>query len=652
MKSILPVGVEALLSGAVETARIEFKAAWDPETTGHQVIKTLCAFANDFQNINGGYILLGIAEEGGAAIRPVKGLGAGQLEEAQKWIRGHCNRIDPIYMPVMDVVQVDAKPILVLWPPASDATPHEAPDGPKGDKQYRIRSGCETIQAMAEMLTSLLQQTARVPFDDRRSWDASTDDLNLTLVREYLRSVRSGLIDETDSDRIYKAMRIVAPSNGHSVPRNIALLFFTHEPSRWLRGARIEVVEYQDDAGGNLLSEKVFVGPLHEQLRQCIAHIEGLTSRQIEKSPSALSARGWLSFPVPALREAIVNAVYHRSYEDCVEPTKIYLYPNRIEVTSYPGPVPGIELGHLTGNAVPPPVPARNRRIGEFLKDLHLAESRGTGVPKIRQSMAENGSPPARFDFDSGRTYFRATLPAHAEYVALTLLRDYAYQKTTDNSARALQLLRKAWDEGTQSPSVALALIGEHIQAGDFQSAELLLDKLGTGDAFARAVTTLASAHAGSDPTKAASLLDRLPPRLAESDACEAAILERRLGRNDRAHTLFESVGNIVLQDVRALHEFAQTKIALTRSLVRSRRPSDQQVRARLLNESLSFLTRVVQMDAPPTRHAWAWFNIGQVRQWLNMPPQGVIEAFGRAVSMAPGEEKFVAALARAKQGR
>jgi ATP-dependent DNA helicase RecG len=197
-----------------------------------------------------------------------------------------------------------------------------------------------------------------------------------------------------------------------------------------------------------------------------------------------------------------------------------------------------------------------------------------------------------------------------------------------------------------------LALIGEHIQAGDFQSAELLLDKLGTGDAFARAVTTLASAHAGSDPTKAASLLDRLPPRLAESDACEAAILERRLGRNDRAHTLFESVGNIVLQDVRALHEFAQTKIALTRSLVRSRRPSDQQVRARLLNESLSFLTRVVQMDAPPTRHAWAWFNIGQVRQWLNMPPQGVIEAFGRAVSMAPGEEKFVAALARAKQGR
>ena len=34
-------------------------------------------------------------------------------------------------------------------------------------------------------------------------------------------------------------------------------------------------------------------------------------------------------------------------------------------------------------------------------------------VPKIFEAMARNGSPPPRFDFDEGRTYFRATLPAH-----------------------------------------------------------------------------------------------------------------------------------------------------------------------------------------------------------------------------------------------
>ena len=58
-------------------------------------------------------------------------------------------------------------------------------------------------------------------------------------------------------------------------------------------------------------------------------------------------------------------------------------------------------------------MPARNRRIGEFFSELKLAERRLTGVSKIFQAMARNGSPPPRFDFDQGRTYFRARLPVH-----------------------------------------------------------------------------------------------------------------------------------------------------------------------------------------------------------------------------------------------
>ena len=36
----------------------------------------------------------------------------------------------------------------------------------------------------------------------------------------------------------------------------------------------------------------------------------------------------------------------------------------------------------------------RNRRIGEFLKELDLAEGRNTGIGKIVRAMRENGSPP------------------------------------------------------------------------------------------------------------------------------------------------------------------------------------------------------------------------------------------------------------------
>lgn len=120
--------------------------------------------------------------------------------------------------------------------------------------------------------------------------------------------------------------------------------------------------------------------------------------------------------PFDAVREAVVNAVYHRSYQS-YEPTKVYIYPDRMTITSYPGPVNGIELGHFASDGAIPSVPARNRKVGELLKELDLAESRGTGLPKMRQDMASNGSPEPRFDFDAGRTYFTVTLPAHPRFV-------------------------------------------------------------------------------------------------------------------------------------------------------------------------------------------------------------------------------------------
>ena len=58
----------------------------------------------------------------------------------------------------------------------------------------------------------------------------------------------------------------------------------------------------------------------------------------------------------------------------------------------------------------------RNRRIGEFLKELELAEGRSTGVPKILRAMRANGSPPPRFETDDDRTWFRVRLPAHPSF--------------------------------------------------------------------------------------------------------------------------------------------------------------------------------------------------------------------------------------------
>ena len=63
IKSGLPVSIEDLIHArSVEDNRREFKAAWNPATEA-AVVQTICAFANDLLNLNGGYVILGVEED-------------------------------------------------------------------------------------------------------------------------------------------------------------------------------------------------------------------------------------------------------------------------------------------------------------------------------------------------------------------------------------------------------------------------------------------------------------------------------------------------------------------------------------------------------------------------------------------------------------
>lgn len=87
----------------------------------------------------------------------------------------------------------------------------------------------------------------------------------------------------------------------------------------------------------------------------------------------------------------MINAVYHRDYET-LEPIEVRVTPEEMVVLSYPGPDRSITLDALErGKAVCRRY--RNRRIGEFLKELDLTEGRATGIPKILRAMRENGPP-------------------------------------------------------------------------------------------------------------------------------------------------------------------------------------------------------------------------------------------------------------------
>jgi len=151
-------------------------------------------------------------------------------------------------------------------------------------------------------------------------------------------------------------------------------------------------------------------------VESALTYIKGLGGRLIRKVPDQAEAEHSAAYPFVAVEEALVNGVYHRAYDGDPEPVKVYIHPDRMEITSYPGPAAGLEREHFLPDATTPAVPRRNRRIGEFLKELRLAQPRSTGIRKIHTAMRRNGSPEARFDFDDQRTYFRVLLPIHPEH--------------------------------------------------------------------------------------------------------------------------------------------------------------------------------------------------------------------------------------------
>ena len=423
IRSGMPFNLDDLIHRrAIEGNRVEFKATWNHPIES-AVVKTVCAFANDLLNLNGGYIVLGVEEDAGRPILPPRGLDDLDLDKLQKEVYGACHRITPPYQPILFPGDYQGQAILVIWAPAGDTRPYQAPESSaKGaSRDYYARQGSMSVVAKGEVLRQLMESAAKTPFDDRRSLQAKLEDISPTLVRRFLHQVRSDILNAVppvgDYD-LYRKLRIVVPINSHEVPRNVGLLFFHEDPDQFFPGARIEVVQFRDDTGGDLMEEWVFRGPIPDQIRSTLNFLRSIGGEQVRKVEGQPEAERTFAYPMEALEEAVANAVYHRGYDGPSEPTKVYIYPNRIEIVNYPGPVSGVRHEQLEPGQPGPMAPARNRRIGEFLKELRLAEARGTGIPKIRRKMNENGSPEPQFEFDDDRTYYRTTLPIHPDHIS------------------------------------------------------------------------------------------------------------------------------------------------------------------------------------------------------------------------------------------
>ncbi|MCC3152600.1 putative DNA binding domain-containing protein [Hymenobacter sp. BT770] len=416
----LPVNIKELLTGhTVEWERLEFKAGWNPE----DVLHSICAFANDINNWGGGYVIVGIKEQDGRPVLPPQGLPANQLDKIQKELLQLCYLITPHYFPVAEPVEYQGQWLLIIWIPGGQTRPYKAPlsigKDSKSQKVYWVRHFANTVQVRTEADEQrLLELAAKVPFDDRINHQANISDLSPALIRDFLREIKSNLAAEAETMpfvTLCEQMRLVSGPPEYLKPLNIALLMFNEQPERFFRGAVIEVIIYHDEIGDQF-TEKRFTGPLHRQLRQVLEYLRNqVLQEEVQKVSGQAEARRFFNYPYDAVEEALANAVYHRSYES-QQTIEVNVRPTQLEILSYPGALPPVTPQMLTQARIVSR-DYRNRRVGDFLRELHLTEGRATGLPKIRRAMQVNGSRPPVFEMDEAHSYFLTILPVHPDFV-------------------------------------------------------------------------------------------------------------------------------------------------------------------------------------------------------------------------------------------
>ena len=414
----VPTNIRTLLSGnVVEWARIEFKETWDADAS----LKTICAFANDIDNWGGGYIVIGVREKDGRPEYPLLGVPAEKIDGYLKDMLNKCKLIQPEYLPIVEVADYEGKKFIVIWAPGGNSRPYSSPKSMRKDNReriYFIRKMASTIAPSEAEKRDLYNLANNIPFDDRVNHEAELADLNITLIQSYLKEIGSSLYQESESMDfvdLCKSMNIISTLPEYTKPKNVGLMFFSLEPERFFPYAQIDVVEFPDDTGDRI-REKTFRGPLHQQLREALLYIKNsIIQEQIIIVYGVGEARSFFKITFAAVEEALSNAVYHKGY-DVREPIEVRVEHERMIIIINPGADRSISQEGLREYRVFSRR-YRNRRIGEFLKEMHLTEGRNTGFRKIRNALRNNGSPEPLFETDEERTYFATTLFFHPDFV-------------------------------------------------------------------------------------------------------------------------------------------------------------------------------------------------------------------------------------------
>lgn len=325
-----------------------------------------------FANAEGGVLILGIENDGAVTGHNLP------ASEVETILSVPQSRLQP-KLPRGFVVEVQDHRLLVFDVPTSDAPVQVVGDG------FPLRIGDQTLQVSESQIRALKLQGLAESWESRHS-SLALKDLDLDLLAQARQ--RAGLAQWTDEEYLLK--RKLADRQGSTLRlrRAAELLFARLGPDHPNAGVRVFRV----------IGAERLTGPEHnvEELPRIEGNLPtvfeeaGKVVSSLLRRPSRLVGSQFKpvsEYPDFSWKEALLNAIAHRDYGVEGACTEIWLFEDRMEITS-----PGGLLGDLTIERVLSMERvhcSRNPRIIRVLVDLGAARDQGEGIPRMFAEMAD-----------------------------------------------------------------------------------------------------------------------------------------------------------------------------------------------------------------------------------------------------------------------
>ena len=350
--------------------------------------EAICAFANDFPNHRQpGYLLVGVNDD-----RTVGGLTVtDQLLRRLSDLRSNVN-LEPLAaisvrkhtLPGGEIAAVEVLP--------SDLPPVRY----KGRVWIRIGPSRRGANQQEERILVEKRAALQKPFDIRPCHGCTLDDLVMDLFSvSYLpAAVDREVIAENQRDVPEQMASLRLYDLASDCPTNAAALLFAKDPLRWIAGAYVQFVRWAGTTvADDPISAKSFSGDLLTVLREVASFVELRTeSHPVAETP--FRERSEIDYPPVAVREILMNAIMHRTYESNA-PVHFYWYEDRIDIQS-----PGGLYGMASPENFPRQTDYRNPVIAEAMATLGYVNHFGRGVIRAQEALRRNGNTEASFTFD------------------------------------------------------------------------------------------------------------------------------------------------------------------------------------------------------------------------------------------------------------